>query len=142
MAEKKDAIVKDGQIKEVLVEKFEKGNVYLTDNERTYLLNKMKTNLEQGELIEVTTEYREFEPGQEESFIYLGLSQISTDTGKQDAIKALNVDGKLIMNANAMLVSNVSQFPAGTQFHVVCTGKQKAKGGTGSYFTFKISVVQ
>lgn len=114
--------------------------IIISETEKNNIIKELKNRIKNSEKVEITSEYMEFEPGEEINMCYVGTVNIKTqDNSDAQAIKFIAENGGIYINANTMLVNNISNLPLGTYINVLCTGTQKSASGT--YKTFKISVL-
>lgn len=102
-------------------------------------LGKSLEKMSYGENDELTSEYINFEVGEEVRAFIVGLVKITKKGGQpgelSDAVKLLLPDGSFGINADAVVVSTLRDLPLNTPVCIQCTGKTKSS--RGEYKTFK-----
>lgn len=87
--------------------------------------------------MEVTSTYYEFPMGKEVNAIYVGDTTIKgNDNRDVPAVRLLLEDSSIVINASAVVVSTLRNYPKLKAFSIKRTGEHE--GPNGKYYTYKI----
>lgn len=114
--------------------------VFVTEEQALQMAEGLKQLAETGEKIEITMKSITFDIGEEQAFIFMGNTIMNGDSGKVPALRLLGDDGNMYINANTMLVGNISGLKPGTPINVICTDEVKSK--VGKYKEFKVQLLR
>ena len=95
-----------------------------------------------ADVVEITSEYKTFEEGESEMFLFLGMTTVNFKEGEEPkpAVKLVNENEENFVNGDAVVISTLSRIPADQVPCIVtitCTGSKKSAKGTYSTFSIK-----
>jgi hypothetical protein len=103
-------------------------------------IGQLLENLEADDNNEITSEYLKIEIGEEVRVWFTEMTKIKKKGGKDgemtDACRFITSDGIRVINADAVIVSTVSNLKKPTPLLIQCLGETKNSNGT--YKNFKI----